>query len=291
MSRFRSAVRLVAVSAAGAAGFVSSFFGAPALARADEKAVCFSSYVDAQRDRKDGHLRKAASELTRCGSSLCPGAVRDDCVRWYTEVQAATPSLVVSFTDREGHDRSDVTLGVDGERRATSLDGRALAVDPGAHRLIITTPRGEAYSTRVLVREGEHDRRVMVQAPAAYVSVAGSVRPVPPLAWALGGVGLAGLATWGGFGLAALYAHPGLESTLSACKPSCSSSDVSTVRTRFIVADIAGGLGLVSLAGAAFVFFTRPSLRDRAGDSVGWRFQPDLDVSAGGLRGALRWSF
>lgn len=288
---FRIAARGFVVGAAGAAAVASSFLAAPRLARADDKAVCFSGYVDAQRDRKDGHLRKAASELTRCGSSLCPGAVRDDCVRWYAEVQAATPGLVVSFTDSDGKDRSDVTVTLDGERRASSLDGRALPVDPGAHRLVITTPRGEAYSTRVLVREGEHDRRVMVQAPPRFVPVAGSAPPVPPLAWALGGVGIAGLAAWGGFGLAALYAHPGLESTLSACKPGCSSSDVRTVHTRFVIADVAGGLGLVSLAGAAFVFFTRPTSHERAAASTGWTFQPDLGVSADGVRGTVRWTF
>jgi hypothetical protein len=279
----RRGVRLV-VGVTAVAVVVSVFIAAPRRARADDKAVCFTSYVEAQRAREGVHLCEAASELTRCGSSVCPGAVRDDCVRWYSEVQAATASLVVSFTDAEGKDRSDTALGVDGEVRETSLDGRGLAVDPGAHRLVITTPRGEAYSTRVLVREGERDRRVTVQAPPRFAPAAQSPRPVPPLAWTLGGVGLAGLATWGGFGLAALYAHPGLETTLPACKPSCASSDVSTVHTRFVVADVAAGIGLLSLDGAAFVFFTRPHVRDGASETTGWRWQPDRDSFA-------RWSF
>ena len=222
-------------------------------------------------------------ELTHCGSSVCPAAVRDDCARWFAEVQAATPSLVVSFTDADGTERGDVSVAIDGETRAATLDGRALPVDPGAHRVLVSTARGERFSTSVLVREGEHDRRIDVQAPPR--TPAAPPRPVPPLAWGLGGVGLAGLATWGGFGLAALYAHPGLESTLSRCKPSCSSSDVSTVRTRFAVADIAAGVGVVSLAGAAYVFFTRPAV------SGSPAIRPELSFGPSQLGGSLRLTF
>ncbi len=259
--------------------------GTPRLARADDKRVCLTSFVDAQRDRKAAHLRRAAIDLTRCGSSVCPAAVRDDCVRWFAEVQADTPSLVISFTDAAGTERSDVSVSIDGETRGASLDGRALPVDPGAHRVAVTTARGEVFSTTVLVREGEHDRPVTVRAPPLSPVAAIGSRPVPPLAWALGGVGAAGVLTWAGFGLAALYAHPGLESTLGACKPSCPAGDVSTVRTRFAVADIAGGLGALSLAGAAYVFFTRPAVSAPA------TFQPDLSFGPDGVRGGLRVTF
>jgi hypothetical protein len=263
----------------------------PREARAGEKLVCLSSYVAAQEDRKDAHLRQAAIELTRCGNAECPGAVRDDCVRWYAEVEAETPSLVIAFIDAEGRDRNDVAVDIDGERRGTSLDGRALLVDPGAHQVQLTTASG-VYRTSVLVRQGEHDRHVTVRAPPAADAAAnvGMRRPVPPLAWLLGGVGVAGLATWGGVGLAALYAHPGFETTLAQCKPSCSAGDVSTVRTRFAVADIAAAVGVVSFAGAAYVFFTRPSLpRD---PTVGLRsLVPDLALGPGGVRGSLRIAF
>lgn len=255
-------------------------------ARADDKRVCLTSYVEAQRDRNAAHLRQAAIDLTRCGASVCPGPVRNDCVRWYAEVQAATPSLVVSFTDAQGKERGDVSVSIDGERRAPSLDGRALPVDPGTHRIELGVPGGESFVTTVLVREGERDRRVDVRAPPRTSSARAS-RPVPPLAWALGGVGLAGLATWGAVGLVALYAHPGLESTLSGCKPGCPSRDVSTVRTRFAVADVAAGIGILSLAGAAYVFFTRPAVRASEAPT----FRPEVSFGANQISGSLRLTF
>ena len=280
-------VRSVVSSLAVAMAVSCALTAVPRRARADEKSVCLESYVSAQKDRRSAHLREAAIELTRCGASACPGTLRDDCVRWYAEVQAATPSLVISFTDRDGKDRSDVAVTVDGERRAGALDGRALAVDPGTHRLALMTVGGESFATAVLVREGEHDRRVIVQAPPrAAAGVSGGSRPVPPLAWTLGGVGLAGLATWGGFGLAALYAHPGLDTDLARCKPSCASGDVSTVRSRFIVADVGAGVGLLTLAGAAFVLFTRPSATPATTALV-----PDVSFGREGVRAAIGWTF
>ena len=203
---------------------------------------------------------------------------------WYAEVQAATPSLVVSFTDAGGRERSDASVTIDGEPRAPTLDGRALPVDPGTHRVELRVASGERFLATVLVREGERDRRVDVRAPVPEIAVRRS-RPVPPLTWALGGVGVAGVATWGTLGLVALYAHPGLESTLSSCKPGCPSSDVSTVRTRFAVADVAAGLGVLSLAGAAFVFFTRPTVTDAP------RVKPDVSFGPGGFDASLRVTF
>ncbi len=139
-----------------------------------------------------------------------------------------------------------MSVSLDGERRAPRASTAApLPVDPGdapdrargscAARASSTTrarSRGRARSPgrRCALRRA----RAPAREPRA---------PVPPLAWALGGVGLAGLATWGAVGLVALYAHPGLESTLSGCKPGCPSRDVSTVRTRFAVADVAAGIG------------------------------------------------
>jgi hypothetical protein len=256
-------------------------------ARAEDKQVCLTSYVEAQKSRLHGALGRAAEELARCGESRCPAAVRDDCVRWLAEVQAATPSVVLSFTDGQGRDRGDVTVRIDGKLRATSLEGRALALDPGAHDFVLRSAEGVEIVQRLVVREGEHDRRIAFVAPAAQAhgTVARS-RPVPTAVWPLVGVGAAGVATWAGFGLAALYAHPGLESTLSACKPSCPASDVHTVRTRFLVADVAAGVGLASLAGAAYLFFTRPEKPAIAGPLA-----LDVTLSPAGGGGRFAWTF
>jgi hypothetical protein len=50
------------------------------------------------------------------------------------------------------------------------------------------------------------------------------------------------------------------DSLQSNCAPVCSTSQVSSVRTKFIVADSLLGLGAISLGTAAYIYLGRPSV-------------------------------
>jgi hypothetical protein len=63
--------------------------------------------------------------------------------------------------------------------------------------------------------------------------------------WAFGGVALAGLGLFTGFGLAG--------SSAEACAPSCTASQAASIRTDFVVADVSLVAG-VAAAGAAVYF-------------------------------------
>src|SRR5262249_6064277 len=54
------------------------------------------------------------------------------------------------------------------------------------------------------------------------------------------------------------------NSLSSSCAPFCSDAEVGEVRTRYILADVALGVGAASLVTAAALFFTRPESPARA---------------------------
>ncbi|WP_433937320.1 hypothetical protein AB3662_22060 [Sorangium cellulosum] len=79
---------------------------------------------------------------------------------------------------------------------------------------------------------------------------------IPPLAWAAGGVGVAGLAVFAVAGALSLDAEADLRAT---CAPRCAADDVSAVRVQHAVADIGLGVGVVALGAAAWLYLTRPA--------------------------------
>jgi len=71
----------------------------------------------------------------------------------------------------------------------------------------------------------------------------------------LGGVALAGVASFATFGALGMSDRSSLQ---NSCSPVCTSSQLSTVRTKFLVADISLGTAVLATAVGAYVFFTRP---------------------------------
>jgi hypothetical protein len=71
----------------------------------------------------------------------------------------------------------------------------------------------------------------------------------------LGGVGVAGLGVFAGFGLAGKSSQDDLEKT---CSPRCSPDDGKSVKTKYLLADIGLGVGVLSLAAATY-FAVRPA--------------------------------
>ncbi len=264
-------MRLVALSLA------LVFVAAPRIALADD--TCDDAYTQAQLLRRSGKLRGAKQALVSCSQESCTSAIQLDCLKWSDEVDRALSTVVFDVRLPDGSEVTDVRVYAGDELVAPSLDGRQVFLDPGD--TVIRFVRGsQSVEKRALIREGEKLRTIHVELPAegassgsqpqaprelrappsteAAGSSVGSDKPVPPLSWVLGGVGVAGLATFGvlaGMG----YAN---ESTLrDGCfkTGSCNPSDVETVRTQYLVGDIALGVGVVSLAVAVgYWLFSAP---------------------------------
>jgi len=247
----------------------------PAPPAHDSDAACTAAYTGGQRLRKKGELIAAKKQLTACASPACSPVLRDDCTRWLAEVAALMPSLVIAARGPSGEDATEVRVLVDGQLLADRIGGVPLEVDPGPHRLRFEMQGAQPVEKDVVVREGERARRIDVafvagsaseSTPAPSSTSASTAetppaeqqeprRPIPTLAWVLGGVGAAALALGIGFEIDGLSKR----SSLGACYGNCSQSDVDAAKRSFNIGDVATGIGIVALGAAAYVFFTRPA--------------------------------
>ncbi|WP_437693786.1 hypothetical protein [Sorangium sp. So ce176] len=251
---------------------------------APSKRACAAAYERAQGLRRDGRLLEAREALITCSQPTCPAAAVADCGPWLAEVEQSLPSVVIAARDADGRERLDVRVLVDGRLLAATLDGKALPVDPGPRTFRFEPATGPAVEERVLIREGEKNRAITVTlgapaagAPAAPRPLAPSAAPppsspaaaplaspaappaepsIPPLAWAAGGVGVAGLAVFAVAGALSLDAEADLRAT---CAPRCAADDVRAVRVQHAVADVGLGVGVVALGAAAWLYLTRPA--------------------------------
>jgi hypothetical protein len=239
-------------------------------ARAD-LAACTAAYTNGQRERQDGKLRDARRDLVVCAQDECPSALRKDCVAWLADVEKALPSIAIQVRGPDGCDRPDAKAFLDDV--AVPGDGRATDLDPGAHVLRVDLD-GAIQTQSVIATAGERERVIRVSYADASVSCnsprgpraaplvapvpppppgAERARPIPTLAYVLGGVGIVGLAVGAGFGVSAFHQ----KSTLDECKGHCAQSDVDAMRTKFLVTDLGVGIGLVALVAATVITLTR----------------------------------
>jgi hypothetical protein len=279
-----------------AATIASVSLATASVASADDKSACVASYERSQTLRKEHHLRKAREELKSCSRNVCPVLVRGDCVAWLDEVEGALPSVAIRAS-KDGADVASVRVVEDGEVVATKLDGTPLEVEPGEHAFRFETDGAPPIALTLVIREHEKDRVVPVvfASPHGEGAAAGegapsgegttTSRPVPIGVWVLGGVGVAGLATFGVLGGVGKSKESSLRST---CSPSCSSSSIDTVRGEYLGADVAVAIGAASLVSAAVWYLLRPTRRESGEPPAASVLQVGMAPRAGG--GVLQWN-
>jgi hypothetical protein len=262
---------------------------------ADERERCARASEHAQDLRSQGKLRVAREELLSCVPTSCPPVVRTDCLKWFSEVDAMIPSIIVSARDPAGHDAIQVRVFVDGELFATALDGKAMVLDPGAHTLRFEYADNEPVEETVLIREAQKERTLDVQfkpktplEPQTTRAVGpGTDRrqpragesPLPVLSLVLAAVGVAGLGAFVTLGIIG-------QSEYNHCnQPAapCTQADIDSLGVKRDVAWALGAVGVVSLGVATWFYFSRPS----AGGTVGVGVR---EVPGGGL-GEVRVRF
>jgi len=238
-----------------------------------ERVACADAYRGAQVQMRSGALRRARESLLVCVSDKCPSLLQPDCLRWLTEVEAATPTMAFAAKGVDGKDVTDVRVIMDGQPLREVLDGKAVQVDPGAHTLRFEHGAETPIDQQIVVREGEKSRVVM--ASWAKVAAAGGEArdrgPAPAAgsntaAWAFGGLGAASLATFGALAIHGMSRRSALE---KECFGRCAQSKIDSVKTEFVVADVALGVGIVSVGVATVLFLTRGAAERPARTSVG----------------------
>ena len=129
---------------------------------ADTKTMCLDAHRDAQVSRRAGRLLQAREQLVACAQQACPKIVSEKCSAWHRELEPMIPSIVVTVTDEQG-DVVDVTLSIDGEIVADMLDGKPHELDPGPHALKLERPGQPAIEKKILLAQGDKQRRVEVK--------------------------------------------------------------------------------------------------------------------------------
>lgn len=257
----------------GAAFSLLLLGSAPALA--DETKACVAASDQAQQLRDEGKLKDAREQMLLCARDVCPGAVRKDCSAWLTALEASLPSVVIGAQDAKHNDLIRVTVTLDGKPLLTSLDGRAMAIDPGPHKLRAEAEGQTPVEQTVLIREGEQRRVISIQfpapggaAPVAPVEKAGPKVPetpappettpaptrVPVASVVVAGIGVLGLGSFAYFGITG-------KSDLSKLRDSCGvthtcpQADVDATHNKLLVADISLAASVLALGVATGLFF------------------------------------
>jgi hypothetical protein len=228
-----------------------------------EKDECISAADQGQQFRDDNRFRVAHDAFARCAGESCPVLVKEECSQWLRDLDERMPTVIVHAEDGKHHELTDVEVMFDDAQLITKLDGTPVPVDPGDHVFHYEAAGLSPVEEHVVIRAGEKNRVLKAQfqedSTATNEPVEHGPAPtpssVPPLAWVFGGFALAAFASEAYFGLSGL----GDRSTdlgPGGCAPHCGDTEKSSIQTKFIVADVSLGVGLVSAGLAAYFFFS-----------------------------------
>jgi hypothetical protein len=227
-------------------------------ARAADDA-CFTAAVDGQKAERAGKLLDARARFVACGQRSCDPAVIDKCQGWLAAVEKKLPSVTLALRDAQGRDLTATRATIDGTDASNALEGRAIDVDPGPHR-IAAWVAGREHVETVIVREGEKLRVVVLHPPADGGAPVAPVAPAagPSHAMLYGSIVAGGFAVAAG-GVFAVFSAKGLSDRAKfGCASGCPASDYTTVHNEFLAADVALGVAVGSLAIATTLFLLRP---------------------------------
>lgn len=266
----RSALQALIASSTVVALTLSSSFASAA----DEKKACVAAYEQSQVLRNESKLSEAKKQLLICARDVCPAALRTDCASWLSEVESNMPSVVIDVKDSGGKDLVAVKVSLDGKPVMTKLDGKSMAVDPGAHTFKYETDGYPTIEEQVIVKQGEKNRKISVTFKAAGEPKKTDPKPDPnpppvvvdptkpsnrkTVAYVLGGVGVVALGVGGFFYLSGKGAESDLRGKPCAATKTCPQSDVDDVKKKYLYGDVAMVTGVLSLGVGVVLYVTAP---------------------------------
>ncbi len=266
---------------------------APALAFAQDdatKQACVSAYDETQNARQKGSLRLAREKALACSQEGCPAIVKKDCAQWLGEIDGALPTVSFAVKDGAGQDTTAARVLLDGQILAEKVSASAVQVDPGERTFRVELDGKPPIERKVVIREGEKGRVLefsfadakpqTTEPPGGDVSKGSG--GIPVASWVLGGVGVVGLGLFATFGAIGLSEKSDAEDPAGGCAPNCTDDEVSSIRGKFLVADISLGVGVAALGAAVIVAFASGG---GDGEATATTSAPSLRVGAAPLPG------
>lgn len=264
-----------------AVGLASLLFALPADA-ADEPNVCTDAYEGAQTLMRPGSnkLLPAREALRTCMRSGCKDWMVADCSKWLGEVEARIPTVVFSAKNTAGRELADAAVSTaSGQALASTIDGRAVEIDPGQHTFVFKLPDGTEKGKTALVREGEKAQSVSILFDASPEELAqlqernsaqsaggAAVERRPStlryVGFAAAGLGAVGLALGAVFGATALSKKNSACDDQGLCDSQTDIDDAKSAASIATVGFVAGG---ILLAGGVTLAIFAPSTTVRVG--------------------------
>jgi hypothetical protein len=274
---------------------------------------CTQAAEEAQQLRIEGKLRAARTMLHACLDPVCPSLIRAYCTRWFDEVEAEMPSLLISVHDEAGNDLSDVVLTVDARVEESWRTGLPVELDPGEHVLRCERPHSKPAELQVrmtlstkmravsIVLEEDPEERPVTPAATADVGVNPDKPPQNDLVyerrtsyearsaqrWLVAGWTLVStaLTAYGTFAYLGISGHSRLTDLRNECAGHCASDQVDAAWRRLILADVALGVALVSTGLSVWSYFAFRRHRRSADGPAGKVFSSfDVEPSRTCLR-------
>lgn len=259
------------------------------------KEACIESHRESQRAQNEGKLVHGRELARTCTSLVCPGLLISDCARWLSDLDQRIPSVVFEV-HLNGSPNRAAKITVDGSTIVEWTRGEAHRMDPGEHQFKFELTGHEPIEQTLLLAEGMRYRIVnaefksLVQPKEPNPGVGEGLlatpalpreRPTPIVVYPLLGVGALGMA---GFGTFAFLGKSKENDLKTSCFPDCTDSQLSPMKTQFLIADIALGVGAASLVTAGVLYLTRPE-KDAPSPNIGFFPVP------GGAAGFASYNF
>jgi hypothetical protein len=267
----------------------------PALAADANRKACVEATEKGQTLRDDNKFSDARAQFLICSDTKCPAVIAKQCTEWLQKLEADQPSIAFRAKDAAGKDLIDVQVSVDGTPLTSTLDGKALNVEPGVHTFKYVHAGAPDIEEKVVVRIGEKNRFVdvtfanpnptpaVVTPPPSTVASGGGFK-VPLVAWISGAVGLAGFGVMTAF---AVMANGDESSLRTSCAPHCAQSDVDAIQTKLTLANVMMAVGIVGVGVAATTIIVANVGGGRSQKTGGARVRVQAGVGWAGLSGSF----
>lgn len=192
-------------------------------------------------------------------------------------------------------DTPGLVIRLDKEDVPRAMFGTKMNVDPGAHILEATAPGYEVWQTTVTVGDKNDTKELKVPPLVARAIEKAAVTEqqpqapssaLRPAAFAVGGLGVAGLALGGVFGGLALGAKSTLakECPGNVCRSSSQQSDRASAGTKALISTVGFAVGGAALATGIVLFVvSRPPRKDDAPATPRAALLPSFGPDGGGL--------